>query len=390
MKNIKNFNPKMNYRRFGKTEEMISTITLGGMRYQKTNKPREEEPAPEAIEHCLKNVEWAFSRGINHIETAYGYGLSEQVYGKVLNDILKIPREDYLFMTKGWPKTGDETKRTIEEQLKTLKMDYFDFYAWHGINTLERLDIARQKGGPLDVLYKMKEEKIIKNIGFSTHAPMGIILKALETDRFDFVNLHYYYFFQRNLAAVELAQEKDMGVFIISPNDKGGQLFNPSPLIRELTAPLTPIQFNARFCLRLNAVHTLSFGMTEEEHYQEMEGIFPATAPWGEMEKKIHLKLEQQTLKDPFSDYLGYELLNDPSQINIPEILRFRKMWKCFDMENYGYYRYNMLESEGHWFPGKFATPENIAKIDKEKIPPNIPLQKLLSETHEKLFQPKK
>ena len=66
---------------------------------------------------------------------------------------------------------------------------------------------------------------VIGNVGFSTHAPYRIICEAISTGLFDFVNLHYYYFLQRNFGAVELAAAHDMGVFIISPNDKGGQLF---------------------------------------------------------------------------------------------------------------------------------------------------------------------
>ena len=386
--NVKNYHPKMHYRRFGKTNQMISTITLGGMRYDKASEKKiDGSPLPQTLEHCEKNVRWAFARGINHIETAYGYGESEKVYGIVLNNILKIKRDNYLFMTKGWPKTGDEAKRVVEEQLKTLKMDYVDSYAWHGINNLERLNIVLKKGGPLDALEEMKKTKMIRGIGFSTHGPLDIIVKALETDRFDFINLHYYYFFQRNFPAIELAHKKNIGVFIISPNDKGGQLFNPSKLLLKATHPLTPIQFNAKFCLRFKGIHTLSFGMTEEKHYQEMEGIFPANAPWGAIESKIFSKLEKQTLKDPHSHYEGYEITDDPSGINIPEVLRLRKMWKCFDLVNYGYYRYNNFDKESHWYPGKFANLENIKKMDVNKIPHNIPLRQMLLETHNKLYQ---
>ncbi len=405
-KEIKNFSKDMEYRRFGRTEAMISVITLGGMRYDKAwAKPREEDPFTKTIEHCRENVELALATGINHIETAYGYGQSERVYGEVLNKILKVKREDYLFMTKGWPKTGDEAKKMVEEQLKVTGMDYFDFYAWHGINNQERLDLilkqSSSKNGfkdspsdsPLDALEKMKEEGIIKAIGFSTHGPLEIILKAIATDRFDFVNLHYYYFFQRNWAAVQLAEIHDMGVFIISPNDKGGQLFSPYPELRSLTSPYTPIQFNANFCLSTPAVQTLSFGMTEKEHYQEMQGIFPTSTnsmPTNKKIREIKIGLDKQNLTDYYSDYLGYGILNDPSGINIPEILRFRKLWKCYGMEEYVYYRYNMLESEGHWFPGKFASEENLAKLDTSKLPENIPVKEMLREVHKKFYQPKK
>ena len=42
----------------------------------------------------------------------------------------------------------------------------------------------------------------------------------------------------------------------------------------------------------------------------------------------------------------GYEWSEDPSGINIPEVLRFRKLWKCYDMEKFGYYRYNMFQEK--------------------------------------------
>ena len=139
----------------------------------------------------------------------------------------------------------------------------------------------------MEELYRLKEEGIIGHLGFSTHAPLGVIISAIETGYFEFVNLHYYYFFQRNWGAVALAGERDLGVFIISPNDKGGQLFNPPKTLSSLTQPLSPIQWNARFCLRTPQVHTLSFGMTKPEHFQEMEGIFPAGFPWSREDAAI-------------------------------------------------------------------------------------------------------
>ena len=95
----------------------------------------------------------------------------------------------------------------------------------------------------------MKDEGLIGSIGFSTHGPMDIIMDASPPD-FRFRQPHYYYFLQRNRACVDYAHAKDIGVFIISPNDKGGQLFNAPPKLRDLTAPLTPIQWNARYCRR--------------------------------------------------------------------------------------------------------------------------------------------
>jgi len=377
----------MEYRRFGRTNRKLSVITLGGMRYHDGwSKPR-DQPHPRIIEQCKNMLSIALARGINHIETAYGYGKSEYAYGAAIAE-LGLARDSFTLMTKGSAVTGDEMKRVVEEQLVGLRTDHIDLYGFHGINTSEILDQALAKGGPLDVLADYQAQGVIGHLGFSTHAPLKVIHRALLSNRFDFVNLHYYYFFQRNLGAILLAQALDMGVFIISPNDKGGHLFNPPPLLRGLTAPLSPIQWNARFCLRLPCVHTLSFGMTEPQHFEEMDGIFPTSIPLSPSDLNIQHKLDARLAVDPHSAYDGYEFENDPSGINIPEVLRFRRMLKCYDMLAFGKYRYNMFQAKGHWFPGAFATWDNLARLDVSRVPPGVPLREMLSETHQALFEP--
>ena len=390
MPEILNKKPTMQYRRFGKTEKHLSAITLGGMRFKKgMDEPRHEIPK-ETFEECRDVVQFAFDAGINHIETARGYQKSETVYGKVLNEELKIPRNSYHLMTKGNPSTASEMREMVEKQLTDLQTDYFDFYGWHGINNDEILNEACKTGGAVEELLKLKEEGIIKHVGFSTHGPLQTIIRTIETGMFDFVNLHYYYFDQRNHAAVSMAQIRDMGVFIISPNDKGGQLFNAPEKIKNAVKPFTPIQWNAQFCLQNPAVHTLSFGITEAAHFEEMKGIFPFTVPWQETGQKIKLNLDRFVLDDPYAGYDGFDLQNDPSGINIPAVLRLRKLWKCYDMKVYGKYRYKIFQQKDHWFPGRYATDENISKIDMSKVPDNIPLKKMLAETHNELFEPER
>jgi len=388
-KNLSLYRPKMEYRRFGKTNKMVSVITLGGMRFKHGwDEPREEIPQ-DTLDQCRDTVKKALAQGINLIETAHGYGKSEHVYGRVLNDELKIKRDSYFLMTKGNPNTADETRRMVANQLKALKTDYFDFYAWHGINTMELFETACAKGGPVEELLKMKEEGIIKHVGFSTHVPLEVIIKAIETDLFDFVNLHYYYFFQRNKAAIDLAEAKDMGVFIISPNDKGGQLSKPPQKLIELTAPLHPIQWNARFCLSHPAIHTLTFGLPVTAQFEHINGIFPAPAPFSPEDAQIKQVLDEQKRLDAYSDFDAYTMENDPSGLNIPEILRFRTLWKCYDMKDFGLYRYNMFQEKDHWFPGNFPTEENLKRIDLSRCPVDVPLIDLIIETHEGLFRAK-
>jgi uncharacterized protein len=376
----------MEYRRFGKTEENISVITLGGMRFKSGwNPPRAHLPL-ESVENCIEITRQALELGINHIETAHGYMKSENLYGVALKE-LGVPRESFKMMTKGAPMTGEETRALVEEQLHSLKLDYLDFYGWHGINNEERLKAAVKPGGPVEVLHRLREEGLIRHIGFSTHASLEVILRALNTGLFSFVNLHYYYFFQRNLAAVRLAGEKDIGVFILSPNEKGGMLWKPSRKVEEICHPLSAIEFNGRFCLSHPEITTLSMGIHEPEHFSQNLSILND-------EDYSAVALTRVKVDAPLAEISGLctlcsECLPCPEEINIPEVLRFRNLLKAYEMVDYGRFRYNMFEGEGHWFPGNFASKCTECGDCLPRCPEKLEIPSLLKETHKELFDRK-
>ncbi|NEP19310.1 MAG: hypothetical protein F6J97_20860 [Leptolyngbya sp. SIO4C1] len=197
----------MQYRRFGKTNLQLSIFSLGTMR-------------------CLASAEVmrsvlaaAVARGINHIETARGYGQSEALIGQALQAGIGKPREALILTTKLTPTDADSVERQLDDSLARLGIDYIDCLAIHGINTPEHL--AQVRSGMLSAISRLTHDGRVRHVGFSTHGSLDLILAAIATDAFAFINLHYYYFFQRNLPAVELAHQKDMGVFIISPGDSG-------------------------------------------------------------------------------------------------------------------------------------------------------------------------
>ena len=130
--------------------------------------PRNHLPK-DSIEHCISTTRMALDLGINHIETAHGYMKSELLFGHALKE-LGVPRKQFKMMTKGAPMSGDETRRLVEEQLEALGLDHVDFYGWHGINNKELLKIAVEKNGPVETLHRLKDEGLIRHVGFSTHA----------------------------------------------------------------------------------------------------------------------------------------------------------------------------------------------------------------------------
>jgi hypothetical protein len=379
----------MQYRRFGRNGPQISVITLGGMRYVHGWDTPREVVGEDTLAQCSAVVSASFARGINHIETAFGYGKSEHAYGRILTEHLRIPRERYVLMTKGNPKTGDEVRALVERQLAGLRTDRIDLYGWHGINTPEILASACAKGGPIEALHRLRDEGVIGQVGFSTHGPLDVIIDAIHTGLFAFVNLHYYYFSQRLRGAVDYANAKGLGVFIISPNDKGGRLFEPSERLRQLCAPLTPIQFNAKWCLKHPEITTLSFGFDDPAQLAELDGILPVRVPLTAEELAIQQRMDAALLADPDAAYEGWPLLGDASGIHIPEVLRELRMATCYGHEAFGRFRYNMFEDKGHWHPGSFATDERIARVDPGDSPVDIDVAARLAEAHRRFYRPK-
>jgi len=251
----------------------MPVITCGGMRFQQSWDDLDEKVLENDVQKNLEQcVRYAFENGINHFETARGYGSSELQLGRILPD---LPRDQIIVQTKIKPaENADEMRRTFDLSLKNLKLDYVDLFAVHGINTPELLQQTLQSG-TMRALRRLQGEGRIRHIGFSTHGPTDTIIEAVNTGEFSYVNLHWFYFNQINAPAIEAATKQDMGVFIISPNDKGGKLYETPPKLRQLCRPLTPMELNDLFCLADDRVHTLSMGGTCPHDFDEHLAILP-------------------------------------------------------------------------------------------------------------------
>jgi hypothetical protein len=329
--------------------------------------------------------------GINHIETARGYGTSEVQLGQILPT---LPREKLIVQTKVSP-TADakEFQRTLETSFKNLRLDYVDLLGLHGINTPELLEYSIRPGGCLDVARKFQAQGKVRFIGFSTHAPTDVIMKAIATNQFDYVNLHWYYINQANWAAIEAANQLDMGVFIISPSNKGGLLYEPSQKLIDLCAPLSPIVFNNLFCLSHPQVHTLSVGAARPTDFEEHLKTLALLDRADEVLPPIIQRLEDAAMQALGENwyktwYVGLPQPQEvPGEVNISVILWLRNLAIAYDMVGYGKMRYNLLGNGGHWFPGKRA--DQIHQLDLRSCLAQSPhadkIPAFLAEAHEML-----
>jgi predicted aldo/keto reductase-like oxidoreductase len=352
----------MIYRRFGKTELQIPVFSCGGMRYQHSWKD-EELPGvtAEGQANLRATVHRAFDLGINHIETARHYGTSEAQLASVLAE---LPRSELILQTKV-PPAADPTafEAELEKSFKNLQVDYIDLFAFHGVNLPEYLEHI--ENGCYAVALRWKQEGRIRHIGFSTHGPTELIVKAVHSNLFDFVNLHWYYFMQKNAPAITAAAQRDMGIFIISPSDKGGRLYDPPARLQQLCQPYSPMVFNDLFCLNSAQVHTLSLGAAKPEDFDEHLKVLPlleAQAPTAEVEMRIAGALR---------DFHGQEWMNHwdrglpqveatPGELNLYELLRFHNLASALDMVEFGKMRYQLFGEKNHWFPGETIVPEKI------------------------------
>lgn len=365
----------MRYRRFGKTEMLLSVFSLGAMRYM------------ESAENAHKTISRALEVGINHIETAQGYGKSEEFIGKAMRNGLSKQRDRFYLTTKISPtKDADSMRRQIEQSLKKLNVDYIDNFDIHGLNLQEHLDLVTDPHGCMKAVREAIDQKMIGHVGFSTHAPLDVILATINTDLFESINLHYYYFNQRNAAAVQLAHQKDMGVFIISPSDKGGMLYSPSEELASVSYPFAALYICDRFLLSDPRVHTLSLGAANPAEIDSHQDAWDNDEPMSELELAVlNCMNHRYTLLESDRCSQCYECLPCPEDINIPEVLRLRNLAVSFDMVEFGKYRYKMFENAGHWFPGSKAIRCTDCGDCLPRCPENLDIPKLLRDTHDRL-----
>ncbi|MDC3046970.1 aldo/keto reductase [Prochlorococcus sp. AH-736-A21] len=379
----------MQYRRFGRTNLKIPVLSLGGMRFQKSWDQLDFSEVSYEEQSKVENIlDFATQYGLSHVETAKYYGTSEVQLGMCFKNTKKIPN---IIQTKIPPNSDPEIfERDVLSSIEKLKVKKIDLLAIHGINTAEHLHQAIRDGGCIDILRNFQKENLIGFIGFSTHGKPSLIEKAISTNLFDYVNLHWYYINQENTKVINLANKHDLGVFIISPTDKGGHLHTPSRKMLEFCKPLHPIVFNDLFCLRNQNVHTLSVGIAKETDFAlHLEAV----SLLSESEKyvpKIINKLRQESINS-----LGLEWHQNwnrnlpsweytPGNINIPVLLWLSNLIDWLGMEGYARARYQLLGNGSHWFPGFNAnlldvdvSERELLKVLEDHINPKKVIKKL-------------
>lgn len=208
----------MEYRTLGKTGLKVSRMGFGGIPIQ-----RIDAEGTKVLMQKLKE------EGINYIDTARGYTVSEEYLGYALEGM----RDDFILATKSMSRTKEAMTHDIETSLRNLRTDYIDLYQVHNPN-VEQLIQVTEEGGALEALMEAKAAGKIGHIGVTAHST-EVFEKALEFDWVETIMFPYNIVETQGEELMKKCTEKNVGFIDMKPL-AGGAIENATLALRYVCA----------------------------------------------------------------------------------------------------------------------------------------------------------
>jgi uncharacterized protein len=211
-------------RNLGKTGFKVGIFSLGGQAsLEKANN----------FDVAVPMIERALDLGVNYLDTSSIYGgpdrWSEQYYGQVM----KSRRNEAFLATKTKERTREGSLRMIEKSLKLLNTDHVDLWQLHDVGLPADVDAIFAKGGAMEALVEMQEQKVVRFLGVTGHYRPDALMDAINRYPFDTILLalnaadsHIFSFTDQLLP---LAVEKQMGIIGMKVPARGRLLSNWTP-----------------------------------------------------------------------------------------------------------------------------------------------------------------
>ena len=307
------------------------------------------EQAEIDIEQVKQMADLYLENGYSYFDSAYNYngGLSEEAFREAVAK--RYDRDAFQFTTKiPLRRLMDRTemRAMTDESLRRSGLEYFDLYLIHGINPMG-VELVNEMQG-WDYMQGLKQEGIIRNVGFSYHGDaegLARILDARQPGEIDIVQLQLNYLDWDNPTVqsrlcYEACVERGIGVIVMEPV-KGGSLANFGGEVAEIFKAADPeasiASWAIRFAMGLDGVVTVLSGMSSLEQMTDNVSTANSFVPLTDADQAVIAEAVAAIDRVPLIQCTDckYCLDDCPEDINIPRIL---------DALN-DYTKYNNLQS---------------------------------------------
>ncbi len=211
-------------RNLGRTGYKVGIFSLGGQAaLEKANN----------FDIAVPVVERALDLGVNYIDTSSIYGGPERWSEQYVGRVMAKRRNEAFLATKTKERTRDGSMRMIEKSLQLLQTDHVDLWQLHDIGTMYDVDQVFAKGGAMEALVDMQQQKVVRFIGITGHYRPDALMECIRRHDFDTILMamnaadpHHYSF---NEALLPLAVEKQMGIIGMKIPGRGRILSSWNP-----------------------------------------------------------------------------------------------------------------------------------------------------------------
>lgn len=331
----------MEYRILGKTGLKISRLGFGGIPIQKID-----------AEGTRKLIGELVREGVNYIDTARGYTVSEEYLGYALEGV----RDKFVLATKSMARTKDAMAKDIDISLNNLRTNYIDLYQVHNPNAKD-LEAVMAPGGALEALFEAKAAGKIGHIGITLHS-VELFAQAVELPWVETIMFPYNIVETQGEELIAKCAEKNIGFICMKPLAGGA--------IEDATLAL-------RFVVSNPAVTVVIPGMADLAEIAQNVSAASDTSP---------LSAEEEEKIARIKDDLGTNFCRRCNYcapcsvgINIPGVFLFEGYYSRYDLKDWAMSRYSTLP--------KTASDCIECGACEERCPYDLPIRQMLKRAAE-------
>ena len=323
-------------RNLGSTKMKIKRVGFGGIPIQRITQ-----------EDTNKVIDELVNQGINFIDTARGYTISEEYIGNSLEG----RRDKFYIATKSMSRNYEDMKRDIDTSLKNLKTDYIDLYQIHNLKIGEYSTIFNDDKA-YRALLEAREDGKIKYIGITSHN-LETIEKSIEDNKFDTIQFPYNIVEDQADEIFKKAYEKGVGTIIMKPLAGGA--------IDDATLAIKYILSKEYIDIAIPGMNTVD---------QVRENVFVLNDIELTKEDNLKIKKIRKELGANFCRRCEY-CLPCPENVNIPQNFLLEGYYTRYNLKQWALERYESLgDSKASKCVG--------CGLCEEKCPYNLPIRNML------------